>query len=128
MYERSAIVLERYLDKLFGLNKENNLRQNFLDFNNLVKELKEYQTMVTEEEKVINKFDGIAHEIQSIQKSQENVENLEKAGYSVFHRNPSDTKYQIKNSTEFYCTSNTIYILYAYGNDNYTSEIDVVVI
>ena len=73
MYERSAIVLERYLDKLFGLNKENNLRQNFLDFNNLVKELKEYQTMVTEEEKVINKFDGIAHEIQSIQKSQEKL-------------------------------------------------------
>ena len=73
MYERSAIVLERYLDKLFGFNKEYNLRQNFSDFNDLIEELKEYQTMVTEEEKVINKFDKIANGIQSIQKLQEKL-------------------------------------------------------
>ncbi len=73
MYERSAIVLERYLDKLFGFNKEYNLRQNFSDFNDLIEELREYQTMVTEEEKVINKFDKIANGIQAIQKLQEKL-------------------------------------------------------
>ena len=29
MYERSAIVLERYFDKIFGENKENNLKTNY---------------------------------------------------------------------------------------------------
>ena len=42
MYERSAIVLERYLDKLFGFDKENNLRDNFSNFKDLIEELKEY--------------------------------------------------------------------------------------
>lgn len=73
MYERSAIVLERYLNKLFGFDKVSNLRENFYNFSDLVEELKEYQTMVTEEEKVINKFEEIAREVQAIQKLQEKL-------------------------------------------------------
>jgi len=73
MYERSAIVLERYLDQLFGFNKEHNLRNNFLNFGNLIEELKEYQAMIREEENVIGKFDEIAQEIQTIQKLQEKL-------------------------------------------------------
>lgn len=73
MYERSAIVLERYLDKLFGFNKENNLKDNFSDFKDLIEDLKEYQSMISEEEKVIKKFDDIAKEIQAIQKLQEKL-------------------------------------------------------
>ena len=49
MYERSAIVLERYFDKLFGFNKENNLKDSFLNFKDLIEEIKEYKSMVTEE-------------------------------------------------------------------------------
>ena len=37
MYERSAIVLERYFEKVFGFNKENNLKTNYenvtIDYN-----------------------------------------------------------------------------------------------
>ncbi len=73
MYERSAIVLERYLNKLFGFDKVSNLRENFYHFGELIEDLKEYQTMVTEEEKVINKFDEVAKEIQGIQKLQEKL-------------------------------------------------------
>ncbi len=73
MYERSAIVLERYLNKLFGFDKVSNLRENFYHFSELIEDLKEYQTMVSEEEKVINKFDEIAKEIQEIQKAQEKL-------------------------------------------------------
>ena len=73
MYERSAIVLERYIDQLFGFNKEHNLRNNFLNFGNLIEELKEYQAMLHEEENVIGKFDEIAQEIQTIQKLQEKL-------------------------------------------------------
>ena len=29
MYERSAIILERYFDKILGITKENNLKTNY---------------------------------------------------------------------------------------------------
>ena len=63
-----------------------------------------------------------------IEKSQQRVEGLQKVGYSVYNRNPADSRYDIKNSKEFYCTSNTVYIVYAYGNKDATSEMDVVVL
>lgn len=73
MYERSAIVLERYLDKLFGFNKETNLKDSFLNFEDLIEEIKKYKSMVTEEEKILRKFDDIAKEIRAIQKLQEKL-------------------------------------------------------
>lgn len=63
-----------------------------------------------------------------IEKSEQRVESLGDLGYSIYNRNPKDTKYSISNSNQFYCTGNTIYIIYAYGNEEYTSEVDVVVI
>lgn len=65
---------------------------------------------------------------EEIEKSQSKVEALKEAGYTIYSRNPSDSKYNIDNAKQFYCTSNTIYIVYAYGNDESTSEVDVVVI
>ena len=73
MYERSAIVLERYLDKLFGFNKETNLKDSFLNFEDLIEEIKKYKSMVTEEEKILRKFDDIAKEIRARQKLQEKL-------------------------------------------------------
>lgn len=67
MYERSAIVLERYLDKYFGFNEEYNLRDNYKNYSNIVKEVKNYQELVEEEEDCIEKFDEIAKEIEYIQ-------------------------------------------------------------
>ena len=65
---------------------------------------------------------------EEIEKSEKKVEDFEQLGYSIYNRNPSDKRYDIKNSKQFYCTNNTIYILYAYGNEDYTSEVDIVVI
>ena len=73
MYESSVIVLERYLDKLFGFNKEKNLKDSFFNFKDLIEEIKEYKSMVTEEEKVLRKFDDIAKEIRAIQRLQEKL-------------------------------------------------------
>ena len=39
MYERSAIVLERYFNYLFGLQKEKNLSTNYQNYISLVDEL-----------------------------------------------------------------------------------------
>ena len=73
MYERSAIVLERYLNKLFGFDREYNLINNLSNFKELIEEVSKYQVMVAEEEKVIARFEDIAKEIQSIQKTQEKL-------------------------------------------------------
>lgn len=70
MYERSAIVLERYFEKLFGFYKENNLKTNYNNYSKIIEELKEYQKTIDEEEKVIRKFDEVALEIEEIQNEQ----------------------------------------------------------
>lgn len=63
-----------------------------------------------------------------IENSQQKVESLKELGYTIYSRNSEDERYLIENSKQFYCTSNTIYIVYAYGNDDFTSETDVVII
>ena len=70
MYERSAIVLENYFEKVLGLNKENNLRNNYENYSKLIAEIKEYDRVILEEEKVIKKFDESASEIEEIQRKQ----------------------------------------------------------
>ena len=39
MYERSAIVLERYMEKVFGFDKDNNLKTNYKNFEELLEEV-----------------------------------------------------------------------------------------
>ena len=79
MYERSAIVLERYFEKVFGFNKENNLKTNYENYSKIIGEIKDYQKIIEEEEKVISKFDEVANEIEDIQNRQANLHesNLE---------------------------------------------------
>lgn len=89
MYERSAIVLERCLDKVFGFNKDNNMKNNIENFNALIKVLKEYQTMVGDEERVLTRFDEAAKELEEIQKIQEKLSHenqvLEDARNKLFN-------------------------------------------
>lgn len=73
MYERSAIVLERYFDNIFKFNKENNLKVNYKNYTNIVEEAEKYQKTIVEEDEIIQKFDEIAKEIQTIQSSQEKL-------------------------------------------------------
>ena len=73
MYERSAIVLENYFEKVLGLNKDNNLKNNYENYSRLIEEIKEYQRVITEEEKVIKKFDESASEIEGIQSKQNKI-------------------------------------------------------
>ena len=79
MYERSAIVLENYFSRIFGLNKVKNLRTNYEDYAQMIDEIKEYQRVIQEEENVIQKFDEAAAEIEEIQRRQHKLhdENLE---------------------------------------------------
>ena len=73
MYERSAIVLERYFEKIFGLNEKYNVKQNYQNFCDLIEEIRKYQSILSEEEKIIKEFDEKANDIQEIQKTQEKL-------------------------------------------------------
>jgi len=59
---------------------------------------------------------------------QKKVEDLRKLGYTIYNRDTSSNIYKVENSREFYLTNNTLYIVYAYGNNSFTSEMDVIVI
>ena len=49
------------------------------------------------------------------------------SGYSIYTRNLNDAIYQVPNVTTFLLGQNgKLYAIFAYGNQNYTSEMDVV--
>lgn len=59
---------------------------------------------------------------------QKKVEDLKNLGYNIYSRDATSDIYQIENSKEFYLTHDTLYIIYAYGNETFTSEMDLIVI
>lgn len=65
---------------------------------------------------------------EKIETEQRQVEDLKALGYNIYSRNTSSDEYKIENSKIFYLTDNVLYIIYPYGNENYTSEMDLVVI
>mgnify|MGYP000594202145 CR=1 FL=1 len=73
MYERSAIVLEKYFNKIFGFNEKNNLKNLYNSYKNIIEETCKYQEIIGEEEKQIEQFDQIANEIRNIQQEQKKL-------------------------------------------------------
>ena len=62
-----------------------------------------------------------------IKKVQESVKKLEGLGYNIYSRDPESDVYNINNVTEFFIgKDDKLYIVYAYGNENNTSEMDIV--
>jgi DUF2075 family protein len=45
-----------------------------------------------------------------------------------FQRNPTDEIYEIANTNTFFLGENNyLYVLYPYGNNNFTNEVDVII-
>lgn len=63
-----------------------------------------------------------------IAEEQRQVEDLKELGYNIYNRDTSSEQYKVENSKYFYLTDNVLYIIYPYGNENYTSEMDLVII
>ena len=73
MYERNAIVLERYFNKIFHFNDESNLRQNYYNYRKLF-ECYGILCDAEEKEKISQEnFEKISKEISKIQKTQEQL-------------------------------------------------------
>lgn len=65
----------------------------------------------------------------TIKLASENANKYNELGYTKYLRNINDSMYKIENSKTFFIGENkALYILYPYGNLNYTSEIDLLVI
>lgn len=63
-----------------------------------------------------------------IEVEQKKVEDLKDLGYNIYGRDTTSDKYKIGNTKQFYLTGNSLYIVYAYGNETFTSEMDLIVI
>ena len=65
----------------------------------------------------------------TVQEAISQTDNLSALGYTVYERDINSSMYNIENSDNYFLGPNvTIYIIYAYGNSNFTTERDVVVI
>jgi hypothetical protein len=65
---------------------------------------------------------------QEIEKQNKGALELKKLGYNVFIRNITDDMFKMKNiNTYFVDSEGYIYVIYAYGNNNLTTEMDIVV-
>lgn len=63
-----------------------------------------------------------------IKEISEKTQEFNSLGYQLYTRNPEDAMYKLENITNyFFGPDNYIYIVFAYGNNNYTSETDVIV-
>ena len=51
MYERSAIVLEKYFNNVCGFDKKINLKTIYKDYREMIEEMQRYQSILEEENK-----------------------------------------------------------------------------
>ena len=72
MYERSAIVLERYFENLLGYRREGNLRDNFHNYFDLVEKLEKYQINYEKELSATEEYEESLNKIRIVQASQKN--------------------------------------------------------
>lgn len=84
-------------------------------------------------EDMIIKFELNKNEIQNkirkeIKEEEQKAQDLKDLGYEIYTRDSSSDLYLIENSKEFFMHNQNLYIIYAYGNEGLTSEMDLVVI
>ncbi len=59
---------------------------------------------------------------------QKKAQDLKSLGYNIYTRDVNSDIYSIEKTTEFYLTKDAIYIIYAYGNQTNTSEMDIIIL
>lgn len=64
---------------------------------------------------------------QKIEKEINKEETIAKQYPNIYRRNKESDIYILENATEFYIKDNVLYIIYCYGNNSYTSEIDLII-
>lgn len=63
-----------------------------------------------------------------VEEANKEAESLKTLGYNVFIRNLNSDMYKLENTTNFFIgEDNRLYIIYPYGNSNFTDAMDVIV-
>lgn len=72
--------------------------------------------------------DALNRRIKSVvKKAAEDAQNIQGAGYDIYIRNLESNIYEVANVTNFMQGPNgELYIIYAYGNEAFTSEMDII--
>ena len=66
---------------------------------------------------------------ETIKAASEEANTYKELGYNKFLRNTNDNMYKLENTKVYFIGENkAVYIIYPYGNSNYTSEMDLLVI
>ena len=66
--------------------------------------------------------------LEKIQKEIDKVSTITNSGYNIYKRDINNSVYKIQNTSNFFLgNENILYIVYSYGNNSYTSEIDLVI-
>ena len=65
---------------------------------------------------------------EEIKQEQQKAEDLQDLGYEIYSRDSNSDMYDIENSNVFFLHEQNLYIIYPYGNDALTSEMDLVII
>ncbi len=108
-----------------GANPQRNIIQTYnydLENNKLVNidEILNYKGLNKDE--VQNKV------LEEIKTQNAQIKTIKEQGYNVYERNEEDEMYKIENTPNFFLgENNCLYLVYAYGNNNFTSEMDLVI-
>lgn len=84
-------------------------------------------------EEILKIYDLNKNDVQNkinkdIKEEQRKSNDLKELGYNIFSRDLESDIYKIENIEEFFIYNNNVYIIFAYGNDDITSEMDLVII
>ena len=118
----SLVIRCKYKD---GKNPQRNIIKTYnydLNTNQIIslEKLLEYKGL--DRETVQNKI------IEKIKNEKMKTESVVEQGYNVYVRNEEDEIYKIENTTNFFLgKDNYLYLVYAYGNNKFTSEMDLVI-
>lgn len=104
---------EREIIKAYNIDIQNN---ELLDLNDII------------EKKNLDK-NNIQDQINvEIKKQKDYEKSLIDLGYEIYTRNIDDDMYKLENANNFILGENGhLYIIYAYGNNNFTSETDLII-
>jgi len=66
--------------------------------------------------------------LKKVKTAYDEAENLRRLGYNVYTRDLASNIYEIENTTNYMMGANNyLYLIYPYGNNNFTDEMDVIV-
>lgn len=110
---KEGVSAQRIIIQTYNYNLRQNKEVNFIDI---------LKNKNINEEDVQNKINN------EIKTAQKNADDLISLGYKIYKRDINDDIYLLNNIQQFYVYNKRIYIIFAYGNDARTSEMDLVIL